>query len=295
VEAKPQRSREDLAVLLGDVEQLEAIIAHWDEMPRDAAQSYGRAVEALYGEALRRLVRSLKSDPAALAAMKRAVVDEVVYAVLRRQEILRPSLNERVETALTSIRPMLATHGGDVELVSVEPPAISVRFLGACDGCPASALTFHEGVSKAVKEACPEITTITQLKGLSDGSSSSHAAATPGETPLISPFDLHRNDPWHRACDLAQVPDGGVRAFEVAGKSLLLARLGSVVTCFDNVCTHLGLPLDEGRAEHGVLECPHHGFLYDLSSGDCITAPSVGLHSHAVRIVGDCVEVRLEK
>jgi Fe-S cluster biogenesis protein NfuA/nitrite reductase/ring-hydroxylating ferredoxin subunit len=287
-------TRDDLDGLLGDVEHLEGIFAGWDETPRGAVDAYRRAIEALYGEALRRMVRALKSDPAAMAAMKRAATDEVVYAVLRRQEIIRPSLNERVESALEGIRPMLATHGGNVELVSIEPPVVSVRFLGACDGCPASSLTFHEGVEKAVKEACPEITTITQIKG--SGSAREHAASVDGtDPPLVSPFDLNRHGAWRRAGEVAQIPDGGVRAFDVGGQSVLLARLGGVVTCFENACAHLGMPLDDGRVERGILTCPHHGFAYDLSSGECITAPSVQLHPRAVRIVGDRVEVRVAK
>ena len=157
--------RNDVAHLAGDIERLEMIFENWDETPRGAAKAYGLAIEALNGEALRRLVSALKRDPAALAAMKSAVNDEVVYAVLRRHGIIKPSLTERVEAALESIRPMLASHGGDVELVSIAPPAIEVRFTGACDGCPASQLTFHAGVKKAVEDACPEITEILQVKG----------------------------------------------------------------------------------------------------------------------------------
>ena len=44
----------------------------------------------------------------------------------------------------------------------------------ACDGCPASALTFHAGVKKAVEDACPEITEILQVKGMGGGGK--HAA-----------------------------------------------------------------------------------------------------------------------
>ena len=62
-----------------------------------------------------------------------AVADEVVYAVLRRHDIVKPSLNERVEAALEGVRPMLASHGGDVELVKVKPPSVEVRFIGACE------------------------------------------------------------------------------------------------------------------------------------------------------------------
>ena len=281
---------DDLAGLLGDVERLESIFAGWDDGQRLAVDAYRQAIEALYGEALKRLVRSLKSDPAALVAMKSAVGDEVIYAVFRRQEIIRASVNERVETALAGVRPMLATHGGDVELVSVEPPSVSVRFLGACDGCPASALTFHEGVEKAVKEACPEITSITQVKG-----HASNPAAVREGGRLISPFELNRGGTWRRACALTDIPEGGVRAFDSGGESFLLARLGDIVTCFDNACAHLGMPLDDGPVERGILACPHHGFRYDLSSGECLTAPSVQLRPRAVRIVDQRVEVRMAK
>jgi nitrite reductase/ring-hydroxylating ferredoxin subunit/Fe-S cluster biogenesis protein NfuA len=292
VNATPSE-RVDLANLQGDVERLQAVLAVWEETPRAVATAHARAIEALYGEALRRLVRTLKSDPACLAALRSAVSDEVVYAVLRREDILKPSLDERVERALEGVRPMLASHGGDVELVSLDPPAVSVRLLGACDGCPASALTFHEGVEKAVKDACPEITSIVQLKGL--GSAPSRASSTPAGAPLISPFELLDRGTWRRAAEIAQIPEGGIRVVEVGSESLLLARLGGTVTCFDNACAHLGMPLDGGEVTGGVLSCPHHGFAYDLSSGECLTAPSVQLRTRHVRIVGDRVDVRVAR
>jgi nitrite reductase/ring-hydroxylating ferredoxin subunit/Fe-S cluster biogenesis protein NfuA len=287
---KPEEMRENLDGLLGDVRSLESIFVGWDETQRAAAQAYGRAIEALHGEALRRLVRALKADPAALAAMKSVASDEVVYAVLRRHEILRASLDERVEAALESIRPMLASHNGNVELVAIEPPSVTVRFTGSCDGCPASGATFHEGVTKAIQDACPEITSIVQAKGLGGGRS---AIATADATPLISPFDLARNRGWRRAGELSQIPEGGVRAYDLDGRSLLLARVGASITCFDNACAHLGMPLDRGLVEGGMLRCPSHGFAYDLSTGECITAPQVQLTRHDVRIVGRDVEVRV--
>jgi nitrite reductase/ring-hydroxylating ferredoxin subunit/Fe-S cluster biogenesis protein NfuA len=283
--------RADLTGLLGDIERLRIVFAGWDPAQRAVADAYGRALEALYGEALARLVRALKIDPAALRALTSAASDEVVYATLRRHGILKPSLNERIEAALESVRPMLASHGGNVELVSVEPPAASVRFLGACDGCAASALTFHEGVAKAVKAACPEIDTIHQAKGSAEGAS--RAASLQGDPPLMSPFDLLDRGTWRRAAEVADIPDGGVRAVELGDESLLLARLGAVVTCFDNACAHLGMPLDGGGIKDGVLSCPQHGFAYDLSTGECITAPSVQLRVRRVRVVGDRVEVRV--
>jgi len=278
----------DLTGFVGDIRRLEAVFETWDATPRAVVEAYGRSIEALNGEALRRLVRALKSNPAALAAMKAAVTDEVVYAVLRRHDIVKASITERVETALEGVRPMLASHGGDVELVRVAPPSVEVRFIGACDGCPASALTFHAGVKKAVEEACPEITEILQTRSsLGDGGD--------GGVRFISPFAIDARGDWVFAGSLSDIPQGGVRATELGGEKVLLSRQGSVVTCFQNACAHLGLPLGEGLVAEGVLTCPHHDFQYDLASGECLTAPEVQLQAHAVRVTGRRVEVRLSR
>lgn len=289
ISTAPENERNDVAHLVGDVERLEMIFEGWDETARGAARAYGLAIETLNGEALRRLVAALKGDPAALAAMKAAVADEVVYAVMRRHGLIKPSLTERVEAALDSIRPMLASHGGDVDLVGVAPPAIEVRFTGSCDGCPASALTFHAGVKKAIEEACPEITEILQVKGMAKSTSS-------GETVrFVSPFALGAGGQWHYAAKLTDVSEGGIRAMVIDGEKVLLSRRGTIVTCFQNACAHLGLTLDDGDVEGGIITCPHHGFRYDLSSGECLTAPTVQLQPHAVRVVGTRVEVRLQR
>jgi len=277
----------DLAGLLGDIERLGTIFAAWEESQRVAVGAYRLAIEELHGEALRRLVRMLKTDPAALAAMKTALADEVVYAVLRRHQVVKPSLNERVEAALESVRPMLASHGGDVELVSVRPPLIEVRFIGACDGCSASALTFHAGVKKAVQEACPEVTEIVQVKGV--------ASPREGAVRFVSPFALASDNNWVAAGLLSDVPEDAVHSATIGGEKVLLWRSGETVTCFQNACAHLGFPIHDGEIKNGVITCPHHGFRYYLASGECLTAPEVQLQSHAVRVIGPRIEVRISR
>lgn len=271
----------DLTGLLGDLERIEAIVANWETTPRSAVAAYRRAIEALHGEALRRLILALKTDPAALAAMKAALADEIVYAVLRRHGIVKAGLGERVETALAGIRPMLASHGGDVELVKIAPPAIEVRFLGACDGCAASMLTFHAGVKKAVMDACPEITDVIQVKG---------AGGAGMTASFVSPF---AGGHWLAAGTLQEIPQGGIRTLDVGGVDVILFRRGASVTCFQDACSHLGLAVSAGAVTEGVITCPHHGFRYDLATGDCLTAPVVRLRSHDVRVTGNDVEIRL--
>ena len=156
--------------LIGDIERFEAIIGGWEASQQAVAFAYRRAVDALNREALRKLIAGVKGAPGALDALRGAAGDPVVYTVLRQHGLIQPSLQERVETALASVRPMLASHGGDVELIAFVPPdAVEVRFLGNCDGCPASTLTFVAGVRRAIETHCPEIKAVRQVKGAGAG------------------------------------------------------------------------------------------------------------------------------
>jgi len=286
--ARPGRDGEaarDLEALLSDIDAQEALAESWPAEHRSAAVARMRAIDALNAEAFRRLIRSLKAVPALRGALREAAADEVVYAVLRRHGILKPSLFERVEAALDTIRPVLAGHGGDVALVAVHPPVAEVRFLGACDGCPASALTFYAGVKKAIRDAVPEIAEIKQVKGARAGASDA--------VHVTSPFAPSRDDRWVFAADLGALPDGGTRIVEIDGHSVLLSRFGDGVTCFENACAHMGMAMDGGDIGDGIITCPHHGFRYALESGECLTAPEVQLQPHAARIVGRRVEIQI--
>jgi nitrite reductase/ring-hydroxylating ferredoxin subunit len=74
---------------------------------------------------------------------------------------------------------------------------------------------------------------------------------------------------------------------------LLLSRSGSRVSCFENACAHLGMPLDDAEVKDGVITCSQHGFQFLIESGECLTVPQVQLQTHGARVSGARVEVRL--
>ncbi len=281
----PAAETPSLDRLLGDLRALEALAEGWDDAARMGARAQAEALDALNAEAFRRLIRSLKSQPGFAAALAEAARDEVVYAVLRRHGILKPSLFERVEAALDSVRPMLATHGGNAEVAAVEGARADIRFLGACDGCPASQLTFYAGVKKAIQDAVPEITEVRQVKGLGGGGADT--------VHFTSPFAETLGGAWHNALDLARLPDGATLFETVGGEAVIVSRHGDTVTCFRNACAHMGLEMTDGDLAGGILTCPYHGFRYALESGECLTAPEVQLHAHAVRVIGTRVQIRI--
>ncbi|MBI2550917.1 NifU family protein [Candidatus Uhrbacteria bacterium] len=73
--------------------------------------------------------------------------------------------SEQVEAVLEGIRPVLARHRGDVELVSanLKTGRVELRLKGACDGCPFSQLTLKMGIEAALRDALPEVTDIIAL------------------------------------------------------------------------------------------------------------------------------------
>ena len=69
------------------------------------------------------------------------------------------TLSGRVGEVLEKIRPAIQADGGDIELVGVEPEKgkVSIRFKGACRGCPMSAMTLKMGVERTLRQQVPEI------------------------------------------------------------------------------------------------------------------------------------------
>jgi Fe-S cluster biogenesis protein NfuA len=126
----------------------------------DRAEELLRLVTELYGAGLARTVElAAGTAPALVDAM---VADDLVGSLLLVHGLHPGSLAHRVEAALAQVRPFLASHGGDVELLELdeEAGAVRLRLLGSCDGCPSSAVTLQSAVEGAIVQAAPEIVCI---------------------------------------------------------------------------------------------------------------------------------------
>ena len=281
----------ELERLTSDIEKLDALVATWDESHQLTVQALKSSIEELHKEAFTRLIRALKDDPAAGAKLREALQDKVVFGVLSYHGLLKTPLRTRLEAALNEVRPFLQGHGGDVELIAIKPPdTIEIRLVGSCHGCPSSSQTLSEGVEKSVRAHCPEITTINQVsRGLPE------AERNGQQLYFISPFAASVSQGWIAACELTEIPAGGILEHRVKDRSVLLYRDGDEVSCVDNACAHLGMPLEMGEVNNGMITCSYHGFQYALATGECLTVPEVQLKVHAVRVIGAIVEVRLEE
>jgi len=74
------------------------------------------------------------------------------------------TLRERVEHVINWMRPIIQSDGGDIELVEVtDAGLVSIRFHGACVGCPSSSATLKLGIERNLREKVPEITQVISV------------------------------------------------------------------------------------------------------------------------------------
>lgn len=73
-------------------------------------------------------------------------------------------LRQRVAAVIERIRPAVQADGGDIELVDVNAQGrASIRFHGACVGCPSSAVTLYHGIERTLRDRVPEVTGVDQI------------------------------------------------------------------------------------------------------------------------------------
>lgn len=287
---EPGASAEELASLAARIAGLEDLVAGWEAPQADLVAALKGAIEELNREAFTRLIRYLREDPACAPRLHQAIRDPFLFGVLHFHGLVKEPLEVRLERGLEEVRPMLREHGGDVELVAVRPPdTVELRLTGACHGCPASSQTLADGVERAIRAHCPEVLHIHQV--------SQPAPERPAQEAqvlrFISPFARAADAGWISVCALEEIPEAGLLGRAVAGREVLLYREGARVSCVDNACAHMGMPMDGGELRDGTLRCPYHGFTYLLETGECLTVPEVQLTVHAVKVAGGQVAVRL--
>ncbi len=97
-----------------------------------------------------------------------------------------------------------------------------------------------------------------------------------------------------RLAALAELPPNSMRAFTVAGRTVLVCHTKEGVYALDHLCTHGDARLDEGRLRGTRVICPLHGASFDCRSGAVLGAPAtVPVASHPVRVVDGWIEVAL--
>jgi Fe-S cluster biogenesis protein NfuA len=113
-------------------------------------------IDVFHRDGLGRLVEMIRSWRGEIF-LESVSADELVGTFLRAyglgegQETVAEA-TAAVEAALSGVRPLVESHGGELEVVSVIDGVVQVRMKGTCDGCPSSAATLNYGVEQALRD-----------------------------------------------------------------------------------------------------------------------------------------------
>ena len=86
----------------------------------------------------------------------------------------------------------------------------------------------------------------------------------------------------------ADVGQGSMRVFDVAGSKVNVSNTAGGLYAFDDTCTHMGCSLANGELRGVTVTCACHGSQFDVTSGAVLRGPArKPVRSRAVEIRGD--------
>jgi len=201
-----------------------------------------------YGEGLEKLLTIVHDaggdrSPAIFEAL---CADEFVESLLVLHGLHPLSLEERVEAALESVRPYLASHEGAVDLVCIENDVVEVRFRGSCDGCPSSSATMQGAVEKAILEHVPEISAV-RAAGVAKAASS-----------------LRVESDWVALDALPTLPTDGLARLTLDGTTVLFVRGETALYAYRDRCPACASSFGDAQLEWPFVRCGQCGGRFDV-------------------------------
>lgn len=92
---------------------------------------------------------------------------------------------------------------------------------------------------------------------------------------------------------IEDIPPGDGRTVEVHGIRIALFNVAGNFYAVDNTCPHAGGPLGEGHLEGHIVECPWHGWRFNVQTGERPENPAITVACCPVRVEGNQVQVAL--
>jgi Fe-S cluster biogenesis protein NfuA len=139
-----------------------------------------QAILELHGVGLERVLSHMaEAGEAGAAALDACARDEVAGGLLLLHGLHPLDIEGRVLLALEQVRPYLASHGGDVELLGIRDGVARLKLVGSCHGCPSSSLTMKQTIEEAILGRAPDVVAV-EVEG-----DTSVPLTTPDGRPLV--------------------------------------------------------------------------------------------------------------
>jgi Fe-S cluster biogenesis protein NfuA/nitrite reductase/ring-hydroxylating ferredoxin subunit len=237
-------STEDAQQLVNRVQELQSRLEDLGQsVPRELADQLVSTVVQMYGAGLERILAALFESGPEGERIAGSLADDPLVATLLLIHDLHPvPLEQRVQAALDSVRPYMESHGGNVELLSLEHGVARIHLRGSCSDCSASSVTLELAIKQALEEMAPD------LEGLEvEGINAELPVVMSG--PASAPL-------WFDVESVASLGDGSLAAVSVAGSDLVVANVDGSLLAYRDRCASCGARLHDGLLMAGALSCP---------------------------------------
>ena len=116
-----------------------------------------------------------KNEEEDWAVLKTMLSAKIGSALQKKDKILAKKENNKNDSSTTpvekeiinlletKVKPVVASHGGDITFHSFKNGVVSLELKGSCSGCPSSTATLKMGIENMLKHYIPEVKEVIEL------------------------------------------------------------------------------------------------------------------------------------
>jgi Fe-S cluster biogenesis protein NfuA/nitrite reductase/ring-hydroxylating ferredoxin subunit len=282
--APKQPVTDEIAELNQQSQHIQELLEEIDGLPdahaRKIMQECVQDILSFYGHGLERILSIISrgNSSAAKDIYNNLIEDSFVSGLLLIHDLHPIDLRTRLLLALEKVKPYMDSHGGSVEIVSLENGFAKLKLSGSCKGCPSSASTLELGIKQAIEENCPDLLGL-EVEGVTDSTKEK--------------FAQQADTGWKVLKGLEQLPNGAMKLLESAGIPLIICRVNNQLYAYRNFCPACERSFSNGTLEEKILSC-QLGHRYDVQhAGRCTDDENIHLDPFPLLEQADIVKVAL--
>ena len=236
--------------------RIQELIARIAEVPdpssRQMLEDFLESLLRFYGQGLARILELVEeAGPEGREVYRLMINDGAVRGLLLIHGLHPVPLEARLREALDKIRPYMESHGGNVELLSLEDDVARLRLQGHCKTCPSSAVTMELAIRGAIEEACPDLMGF-EVEGVEQMTAGAPMQHVPNSAPA-----------WTEIAEAKSLGEGAMIFVHPADYALIICKHNSQFYAYRDQCPACNMPLHLGAFANGVLVCSL-GHRYDV-------------------------------
>jgi 3-phenylpropionate/trans-cinnamate dioxygenase ferredoxin subunit len=100
---------------------------------------------------------------------------------------------------------------------------------------------------------------------------------------------------WVKVAAVGEVAPGQKKQIDLDGVEVVLCNVDGEYCAIEDVCTHDGAPLGNGRLRGEQITCPRHGARFSVKTGAALSMPAVEpVDTYPVKIDGNDIFIEVE-